>query len=189
MVQRCWLNICPGREFRFQNFHTERYARAWATLGKHGRLYFALNTNILSNSVKYSWIHKSCTLISAHDICLTYEFSDRTLWARLVKNSNKTSSPPTNFQHTSNEAWSLKHLYAGNLPQLWNFTPLSTQISASKFQNCCWCWCWEMYWEQCRFGSWSLVIKLNFCLDFEHKVWSRFWSWSSGEILKLKFGQ
>ena len=153
------------------------------------RLYFALNTNILSNSVKYSWIHKSCTLISAHDICLTYEFSDRTVWARLVKNSNKTSSPPTNFQHTSNEAWSLKHLYAGNLPQLWNFTPLSTQISASKFQNCCWCWCWEMYWGQCRFGSWSLVIKLNFCLDFEHTVWSRFWRWSSGEILKLKFGQ
>ena len=25
--------------------------------------------------------------------------------------------------------------------------------------------------------------------DFEHKVWSRFWSWSSSEILKLKFGQ
>ena len=25
--------------------------------------------------------------------------------------------------------------------------------------------------------------------DFEHKVWSRFWSWSSGEILKLKFGR
>ena len=40
----------------------------------------------------------------------------------------------------------------------------------------------------CRFGSWSLVIKLNYCSDFEHKVWSRFWSWSWGEILKLKFG-
>ena len=26
----------------------------------------------------------------------------------------------------------------------------------------------------CRFGSWGLFIKLNFCLDFEHKVWSRF---------------
>ena len=35
----------------------------------------------------------------------------------------------------------------------------------------------------------SEVIKLNFCPDFEQKVWSRFWSWSSGEILKLKFGQ
>ena len=34
----------------------------------------------------------------------------------------------------------------------------------------------------CRFGSWGLVIKLNFCSDFEHKVWSRFWSWSSGKI-------
>ena len=41
----------------------------------------------------------------------------------------------------------------------------------------------------CRFGSWSFVIKLNFCSDFKHKVWSRFWSWSSGEILKLNFCQ
>ena len=41
----------------------------------------------------------------------------------------------------------------------------------------------------CRFGSWSLVIKSIFCPDFEHQVWSRFWSWSSGEILKLKFSQ
>ena len=28
----------------------------------------------------------------------------------------------------------------------------------------------------------GLVIKQNFCLDFEHKVWSRFWNWSSGKI-------
>ena len=41
----------------------------------------------------------------------------------------------------------------------------------------------------CRFGSWSLVIKLIFCSDFEHTVWSRFFNWSSGKILKLKFGQ
>ena len=41
----------------------------------------------------------------------------------------------------------------------------------------------------CRFGSWGLIIKQNFCLDFEHKVWSRFWSWSSGMTLKLEFGQ
>ena len=41
----------------------------------------------------------------------------------------------------------------------------------------------------CRFGSWSLDIKSNFCPDFEHKVWSRFWSWCSAEILKLKFSQ
>ena len=26
---------------------------------------------------------------------------------------------------------------------------------------------------RCRFGSSGLVKKLNFCLDFEHKVWSR----------------
>ena len=41
----------------------------------------------------------------------------------------------------------------------------------------------------CRFGSWGLVVKLNFCSDFDRKVWLRFWSWSSGEILKLMFGQ
>ena len=34
----------------------------------------------------------------------------------------------------------------------------------------------------CRFGRWGLVKKLNFCSDIEHKVWSRFWSWSSGKI-------
>ena len=34
----------------------------------------------------------------------------------------------------------------------------------------------------CRFRSWGLVKKLNFCSDFEHKVWSRFWSWSWGKI-------
>ena len=28
--------------------------------------------------------------------------------------------------------------------------------------------------------SWGLDIELNFCSDFEHKVWSRFWS--SGKI-------
>ena len=34
----------------------------------------------------------------------------------------------------------------------------------------------------CRFGNTGLVIKLNFCSDFEHRVWSRSWSWSSGKI-------
>ena len=34
----------------------------------------------------------------------------------------------------------------------------------------------------CRFGSRGLVKKLNVCSDFEQKVWSRFWSWSSGKI-------
>ena len=41
----------------------------------------------------------------------------------------------------------------------------------------------------CILGSWGLVIKPNFCSDFQHKVSSRFWSWSSGRILKLEFGQ
>ena len=36
-----------------------------------------------------------------------------------------------------------------------------------------------------------MVIKLNFVhtYGFELKVWSRFWSWCSGEIWKLNFGQ
>ena len=34
----------------------------------------------------------------------------------------------------------------------------------------------------CRFGSWGLFKKLNFCSDFEHKVWSNFLSWSSDKI-------
>ena len=41
----------------------------------------------------------------------------------------------------------------------------------------------------CILGSRGLVINLNFCSDFEHKVWSRFCSWSSGRIFKLEFGQ
>ena len=47
--------------------------------------------------------------------------------------------------------------------------------------------CWGCYWVDdsdedrvgnscCRFGSWSLVIKLNFCSDFEYKVLSIFLS-------------
>ena len=36
----------------------------------------------------------------------------------------------------------------------------------------------------CRFRSWGLVIKLYFCSDFEHKVWSRFWS----RLLMLGWG-
>ena len=35
----------------------------------------------------------------------------------------------------------------------------------------------------CRFRSWGLVIKLNFCSDFE--LWSGFWSWSL--VLPLMF--
>ena len=37
-----------------------------------------------------------------------------------------------------------------------------------------------------RFGSWGFVKKLNFCSDFEHKVWSSFWNWSSGKIFMVK---
>ena len=39
-----------------------------------------------------------------------------------------------------------------------------------------------------RFGSLGMFLKLNFCSDFEHKVCSRFWCWSSGKIFKLEFG-
>ena len=38
----------------------------------------------------------------------------------------------------------------------------------------------------CIFVSWGLILKLNFCLDYEHKVRSRFWSWCLVEILKMK---
>ena len=41
----------------------------------------------------------------------------------------------------------------------------------------------------CRFRSWGLVKKLNFCSDFEHKVWSRFWSWSFVKVMKFNLGQ
>ena len=48
----------------------------------------------------------------------------------------------------------------------------------------------------CKFGRWSLVIKLSFCSDFEHKVsrfgqdfkvdvQARFWSWSLVIVLLL----
>ena len=37
-------------------------------------------------------------------------------------------------------------------------------------------------------GSWYIAAQ-RACSDFEHKVWSWFWSWGSGEILKLKFDQ
>ena len=47
----------------------------------------------------------------------------------------------------------------------------------------------------CRFGSWGLVIKLNFCSDFEQfgqdfkaEVQARFWSWSLVSVLLLVFG-
>ena len=33
-----------------------------------------------------------------------------------------------------------------------------------------------------RANKLDLYPELNFCSDFEHKVWSRFWSWSSGKI-------
>ena len=57
----------------------------------------------------------------------------------------------------------------------------------------------------CRFGSWCLVIKLNFCSDFEHfgqdfwswkfrrdfeaEIWSAFWRWCFEEVTKLNLGQ
>ena len=59
----------------------------------------------------------------------------------------------------------------------------------------CWCWGWGSCWPQfvadleAEVWSWPYdVIKLNYCSDFEQKVWSRFWSWSSCEIFKLMFG-
>ena len=47
----------------------------------------------------------------------------------------------------------------------------------------------------CRFQSWGLVKKLNFCSDFEHfgldfevEAQARFWSWSLVSILLMMFG-
>ena len=58
------------------------------------------------------------------------------------------------------------------------------QASYSDSQLCATV-CW-------RFGSWGLVIKLNYCSDFEHfgqdfkvEVEARFWSWSL--VIKLNF--
>ena len=60
----------------------------------------------------------------------------------------------------------------------------------------CWCWYWGTYWRQSSEDLKSLIryqivwfIKLIFCSDYEHKVWSGFWSWILVNILKLKFGQ
>ena len=56
---------------------------------------------------------------------------------------------------------------------------------------CCRCWwwgsCWQHFVADLEAEVWSQNTKLNFCSDFDHKVWSRFWHWSTGEILKLKF--
>ena len=41
----------------------------------------------------------------------------------------------------------------------------------------------------CILGSWSLVIKPNFCSDFEHKVCLRLWNRNSGKTFKLEFRQ
>ena len=51
----------------------------------------------------------------------------------------------------------------------------------------CWCWLWGSCWQQ--FVADLETEVWHFCSDFKHKVWSRFWSWSSREILKLNFGQ
>ena len=74
---------------------------------------------------------------------------------------------------------------------------LDSQVQI-RLQQISWEWLVQSKWSQrqlvirivlatvcCRFGSWGLVIKLKFCSECQHNVWS----WSSGEILKLKFGQ
>ena len=42
-------------------------------------------------------------------------------------------------------------------------------------------WRWQLKTVCCRFEGWGLFRLWA--------LWSRFWSWSSGEILKLEFGQ
>ena len=46
--------------------------------------------------------------------------------------------------------------------------------------------------EDCVGNSLLQIWKLRvgeLCSDFEHKIWSIFWSWRSGKILKPEFGQ
>ena len=57
---------------------------------------------------------------------------------------------------------------------------------------CCSGWWWDSCWQQfcadLEGEVWS-SLKLLFRLWAQgFKVWSRFWSWCSGKILKLKFG-
>ena len=53
-------------------------------------------------------------------------------------------------------------------PGVWRW-----QLKTCWGYYCCWCWGWGV-----RIML-ATVLKLNFCWDFEHKGWSRFWSWSS----------
>ena len=55
---------------------------------------------------------------------------------------------------------------------------------------CCWCWWWGLCWQFSLLQIWKLRFVQKSKLLFRlWALWSSFWSWSSGEILKLKFGQ
>ena len=117
------------------------------------------------------------------------------------------------FNHGRRQKWSLYHFFFIE-PESDRWLPLSltpsltNSVPFSRLELIDWPWRVKMRTQNllrfllllmlmlrivlvtvCWFGSWRLVIKLNFCSDFEHKGWSRFWSWSSGKILKLEFVQ
>ena len=68
-----------------------------------------------------------------------------------------------------------------------NLIDVPSRVRLKTCWGCC-CW-WGSCWQQfvvdfkLRFGK-----KLNFCSDFEHKVWSRFWRWSLGKIWSWSLG-
>ena len=78
-------------------------------------------------------------------------------------------------------------------PGMWRW-----QLKTCRSWYCCWCWWWEIVYSviqlcvamvqiwKVKFGH---KVKFLFRLWAQgFKVWSRFWSWCSGKILKLKFG-
>ena len=92
------------------------------------------------------------------------------------------------FTHTFFVAKNIHALFCHNKNLRTLFCRENSKLKTYWGFYCCWCWI-VLATVCCRFGSWGLVIKLNFCSDFQHKVWSGVLRRSSGEILKLKFGQ
>ena len=50
--------------------------------------------------------------------------------------------------------------------------------------QCCWFWLWGTWWQQ--FGR---NFEAEDCSRYQGEIWSRFWSYNSVQLLKLKFGQ
>ena len=72
-------------------------------------------------------------------------------------------------------------------PGMWRW-----QLKTSWGCYCCSGWWWDSCWQQfCADLEGEVWSSLKFLFRLwaqGFKVWSRFWSWCSGKILKLKFG-